>query len=99
MEDFCDLMLAYWWVVKHKAKGLAEGGKISFESKQPKMTCRRHNCNSFTIETDVTILDFGVDPRLIEFIRNLKFNDKNEIETDWIDRIPWQYRDFKSLYN
>jgi len=38
MEDSCDLMLPYWWIVKHKAKGLADGGIISFESEQCKKT-------------------------------------------------------------
>jgi hypothetical protein len=34
MEDSCDLILPYWWIVKHKARGFANGGKISFESEE-----------------------------------------------------------------
>jgi hypothetical protein len=26
-------------------------------------------------------------------------NVVREIEIDWVDRIPWQYRDFQTLYN
>jgi hypothetical protein len=44
-------------------------------------------------------LDFGNDPWWIGIIGDLKINDQDEMEIDWIDRIPWQYRDFKSLYN
>jgi hypothetical protein len=62
MEDSCYLMPPYWWNVKHKAKGFADGGKISFESEECKKTCTRHNCNSFTIEINDTVLDFGNDP-------------------------------------
>jgi hypothetical protein len=99
MEDSCDLMLPSWWIVKHKARGFAEGGKINFESEESKKTCTRHNCNSFTVEIDDTILDFGNDPQWIGIIGNLKINDQDEMEIDWIDRIAWQYRDYKSLYN
>jgi hypothetical protein len=51
------------------------------------------------IEVYNTILDFGNDLLWIGIFGNLKINDKNEMEIDWIDRIPWQYRDYKSLYN
>jgi len=85
--------------VKHKAKGSAEGGKISFESDDCKKTCTKHNCTSFTIEINDTILNFRNDPQWIGIIGNININDKDEMEIDWIDRIPWQYRDFKSLYN
>jgi hypothetical protein len=62
IEDPCYLMLPFWWIVKHKAKGFADAGKISFESEECKRTCTRYNCNSFTIEIDNSILDFGNDP-------------------------------------
>jgi hypothetical protein len=45
VEAICDLMLPYLWIVKHEAKGFADGGNISFESEECKWTCRRHNCN------------------------------------------------------
>ena len=25
-------------------------------------------------------------------------NDQDEMEINWIDKIPWQYRDYQSLY-
>ena len=99
MEDSYDLMLPYWWMVKYEPKGFADEGKISFESEECKRTCTRHNCNSFTIKIDDTIQRFGNDPQWIEIIGNLKINDKDEMEIDWIDSIPWQYQDYKSLYN
>jgi len=99
MDDSCDLMLPYWWIVKHKAMGFTDGGIISFESKECKKTCTRHDCNSFTIEIDDTILDFGNNPRWIGNIGNCQIYNKDEMEIDWIDRIPWQYRDCQSLYN
>jgi hypothetical protein len=99
MEDSCNLMLPYWWIVKHKAQGFADGGKISFKSEESKKTWTRDNCNSYPIEIDDTILDFGNNPRWIGIIGNVRINHMDEMEIDWIDTIPWQYRDFKSLYN
>jgi hypothetical protein len=77
MEDSCDLMLPYWWIFKHKSQGFADGGKITFESEECKKTWMRHNCNSFTIEIDDNILDFGNDPQWIGIIGNLTINDKD----------------------
>jgi len=61
-------MLPYWCIAKHKAKGLADGGIVSFESEECKQTCSRYKCNSFTIEIDDTILDFENDPRWIGIV-------------------------------
>jgi len=36
MEDSCDLMLPYWWIVEPKGRGFEDGGRISFESKECK---------------------------------------------------------------
>jgi hypothetical protein len=79
--------------------GFPDGGQISIESEECKKTCTRHNCNSFTIEIDEAILDFGNDPWWIGIADNLQINDEDEMEIDWIDRIPWQYRDYQSLDN
>jgi len=99
MEYSCDLMLPYWCIVKHKAKGFTAGGIIHFESEECKLICAWHNCNSSIIEIDDTILDFGNNPQWIRIIGNLEINDRDEIDIDWIDRILWQYWDYKSLYN
>jgi len=88
MEDACDLMLPYWWIVKHKAKEFAEGRKISFENEQCKRTCTKHNGNSFTIEIHDTILYFGNEPGWFGIIGNPKISNNDEMEIDWIDMIP-----------
>ena len=52
-----------------------------------------------SIEYNDSILKFGTDPRWIVIIGSMYVNDIHEIEIDWIERIPWQYRDFQTLYN
>jgi len=88
MEESRNVMLQYWWIITHKAKGFADGGKFSFESAECKRTCTKHNCHSFTIDINETILDFGNDPWWIGIIGNLDINNKDEMEIDWIDDIP-----------
>ena len=99
MEDSYDLMLPHWWIFKYHAGGFTDGGIIGFKSEECKNSCTRDNCNSFTIEIDDTILDLRNNPWWIAIIGNLKINDKDEMEIDWIDRIPWKYQDYQSLYN
>jgi len=82
MEYSCDLMLPYWRIIKHKAKGFAAGGIICFESEECKATCTRHNCISFPIEIDDTILDFGNDPGWIAIFGSPNMNDTDEREID-----------------
>jgi len=98
MEDSCDLMLRYCWIIKHKAKWLGDGRIISFESEEWRKTCSRHNGNSLTFEIDDTILNLGSNLQWIGIIENLKINGKDEIEIDCIGIIPWQYQDYKSPY-
>jgi hypothetical protein len=38
MEDSCDQMPPYWWIVKHKARIFAQRGKINFECEECKKT-------------------------------------------------------------
>jgi len=82
MEYSCNLMLPYWRIIKHKAKGFAAGGIICFESEECKATCTRHNCISFPIEIDDTILDFGNDPGWIAIFGSPNMNDTDEMEID-----------------
>jgi hypothetical protein len=78
MEDSYDVMLPYWWIVKYKARGFTDGGKISFESEECMKTCTKHNCNSFTIEMEDTIPSPVFGPRkgpLSRVLRLVAYNN------------------------
>ena len=53
----------------------------------------------FSIEYNDSILIFGTHPHWIGVIDSLHVNVAHEIEIDWVEQIPWQYRDFQTLYN
>jgi hypothetical protein len=44
-------------------------------------------------------LKFGTDPQWIGVIGSMHVNAAHEIDIDWVEQIPRQYRDFKMLYN
>jgi hypothetical protein len=54
--------------------------------------------SSFSIEYDDSILKFGTNPQWIGVIGSMGVNAANELEIDWVERIPPQYRDFQTLY-
>jgi len=101
MEDSSDIMLPYWWIVKHGAlSGVTEeNDKLQFTSKHCHQHCTKAAVSSFSIEYDDSILTFGTDPRWIGVIGSMHVNAAHEIEIDWVERIPWQYRDFETLFN
>ncbi|KAF8241173.1 hypothetical protein K440DRAFT_575346, partial [Wilcoxina mikolae CBS 423.85] len=55
--------------------------------------------SSCSIEYDDSIHKFGTDPQWIGVIGFMHINAAVEMEIDWVERIPWQYRDFQSVYN
>jgi hypothetical protein len=101
MEDSSDIMLPYWWIVKHGAlSGITEeNDKLQFTSKHCHQHCTKAAVSSFSIEYDDSILKFGTDPRWIGVIGSMHVSAAHEIEIDWVERIPWQYRDFQTIYN
>src|ERR1700731_1136524 len=101
MEDSSDIMLPYWWIVKHGAlSGVTEeNNKLQFMSKHCHQHCTKAAVSSFSIVYDDSILKFSTDPQWIEVIGSMHVNAAHEIEIDWVEQILWQYRDFQMLYN
>jgi hypothetical protein len=52
-----------------------------------------------SIEYDDCILKFSTDPQWIGVIGSMHENVPHEIEMDWVEQIPWQYRDFQLIFN
>jgi hypothetical protein len=55
--------------------------------------------SSFSIEYDDFILKLDTDSQWIGVIGSMYVNAAYEIEIDWVQQIPEQYRDFQTLYN
>jgi len=45
------------------------------------------------------MLDFVNNPGWIRIVENHNINFKDEMEINWIDRITWHYRNYKSSFN
>ena len=57
MEDLSDIMLPYWWIVKHGALSgiIEENDKLQFTSKHYHQNCTKVAISSFSIEYDNSI--------------------------------------------
>jgi hypothetical protein len=101
MEDLSDIILPYWWIVKDGALSevTEENDTLQYTLKHSHQHCTNAVVYSFSIEYDDSILKFGTDPRWIDVIGSIHVNTVHEIEIDWVEYIPWQYRDFQMLYN
>ena len=81
MESATDIMLPYWWIVKHGAlRGITEeGDKLQFTSKHCHQHCTKAVVSSFSIEYDDSILNSGTDPQWIRLIESMHINVVGEI--------------------
>jgi hypothetical protein len=80
MEDSCDLILSYWWIIEHKAKGFADGGKISFESKEYKRTSQ----DITAIHSPMKLMiRYGILGMILDGLESLEIL-KSMIRTNWI---------------
>jgi hypothetical protein len=98
MEDSSDIMSPYWWIVTHGAlSGVTEeNDMLQFTSKHCHQHCTNTVVSSFSIEYDNSILIFSTDPQRIGVIGSIHVNAVHKIEIDWVEQIPWQYRDFQT---
>ena len=96
MEDSSDVLLPYWWIIKHGAlNGVTEeNDSLQFTSRYCEQHCTKAAVSSFSIKYDDSILKFSTDPQWIRVIGSMHVNVAHEIEVDWVERIQWQYRDF-----
>jgi hypothetical protein len=84
MEDSSDVMLPYWWLVKHGALSTVteENDKHQFMSKHCHQHCTKAAVSLFSIEYHDSILMFGTDPRWIRVIGSMHVNTAHEMEID-----------------
>jgi len=58
LDDELDLVLPYWWTVKHKPSGFLDGPeKVKFDNPRCLQKCTRHMTNEFSIEYDPSVLE------------------------------------------
>ena len=53
----------------------------------------------FSIEYDDTVAYFDKEQKWVGAIGTLRMNDEEEMDIQMSREIPWQYRDYRSVYN
>ena len=55
--------------------------------------------SGFTIKYDDSVVLFRNEPKWVRVLGPLRFDDELHVELDVLEDIPWQCRDYKSVYN
>jgi hypothetical protein len=86
-EDSSDIMLPYWWIVKHGALSevTEENDMLQFTSKHCHQHCTMAAVSLFSMKYEDSILKFSKDLPWIGVIGPMHVNAEHEIEIDWVD--------------
>ncbi len=105
LQDDHDMLLPWWWILVHPTKYLATGAQADIRFDDPKcVNCTAKAVEEFTIEYDDSVAHFTDEQKWVGVLGSVRFNDDEmhielDVPEDPLKDIPWQYRDFQSVYN
>src|SRR5436853_5137737 len=104
LQDDHDILLPWWWILRHPTKFVTSGVQSDLKFDDPKcVNCRAKAVEEFTIEYDESVACFGNEQKWVGVLGSLRFDDNLHVELDvpedQLKDIPWQYRDYQSVYN
>ena len=100
LQDDHDIILPWWWTLKHPIPYLSTGVLSDIKFNSTKCTnCTKAAITEFSIEYDDTVAYFDREQKWVGVIGTLRMNDEGEMDIEMPKEIPWQYRDYKSVYN
>jgi hypothetical protein len=100
LQDDHDIILPWWWSLKHPTAYLMTGKSEDLVFNSHKcINCTKEAVSDFTIEYDDNIATFGENENWIGCIGSLKVDDDLNVEIDHIGRIPKYYREYASIFN
>jgi len=104
LQDDHDILLPWWWILRHPNKYVTTGDESDLRFDDPKcVTCTAKAVEEFTVEYDDDVAYFGDEQKWIGVLGSLRFDDELNVELDvpedQLKDIPWQYRDYQSVYN
>ena len=104
LQDDHDILLPWWWILRHPTKFVTSGVQSDLKFDDPKcVNCTAKAVEEFTIEYDESVACFGNEQKWVGVLGSLRFDDDLHVELDvpedQLKDIPWQYRDYQSVYN
>ena len=90
--------------MRHPTKYRTTGAQLDLVFDNSKcINCTADAVSEFTVEYDDTVALFGNEQKWIGVLGSLRFNDELHVELDvpedQLKNIPWQYRDYQSVFN
>src|SRR5258706_4223304 len=104
LQDDHDILLPWWWILRHPMKFVTSGAHTDMKFDDPKcVNCTAEAVAEFTIEYDESVAYFGDEQKGVGVLGSLRFDDdlraELDVPEDKLKDIPWQYRDYQSVYN
>ena len=63
------------------------------------VNCTKSAMTEFSIDYDESVAYFGNEQKWVGVIGSLPIDEEENVTLDIPREIPWQYRDYKSVYN
>ena len=100
LQDDHEIILPWWWTLKHPTPYLLTGKSQDLLFDSPKcINCTKEAVSEFTIEYDDSVATFGDGSDWVGCIGSLKVDDAGKMEIDHIDRIPDYYKEWHSIFD
>jgi hypothetical protein len=104
LQDDHDILLPWWWTIQHPTQYLITGVQSDLKFDHPKcVKCTEEAMSEFTVEYDDSIAYHSGDQDVVGVLGSLRFDDdlhvELDVQEDMLAGIPWQYRDFQSVFN
>ena len=92
--------MPWWWTLQHPIRYLYSRAQsaIVFDSTKC-INCTTSAMTEFSIDYDEKLAYFGKEQKWVGVIGSLRIDDEKNVTLDIPREIPWQYRDYKSVYN
>ena len=104
LQDDHDIHLPLWWIITHPTQFVltAKESELKFDSPKCK-NCTTKGVSEFTVKYDESVAFFGSDQECIGVLGTLRFDedrgDQIDVEVEPLEGVPWQYRDYHSLFD
>ena len=104
LQDDHDILLPWWWIIRHPTKYVSTGAQTDCKFDSPKCTnCTAQTVAEFTVEYDESVAFFGDEQKWVGVLGSLRYDDDLHVELDvpedQLRDVPWQYRDYVSVFN
>ena len=100
LQDVHDILMPWWWTFPHSIRYLYSGAESDIVFDSPKyINCTKSAMTEFSIDYDESVAYSGKEQKWVGVIGSLCIDEEENVTLEIPREIPWQYRDYKSVYD